>query len=196
MSKSSKTKILIIAILLILAICLYFISGTYAKYASTATANSTTEVAKWIVKLGTVDITKTNDFTSELTLVPDAQEYVAEGKIAPATTATGSFTIDPTGAEVAMKYSITIGELSYSGTQTPNFKIKSVKTSNREVTVDGAGAYSGIIELSDVTAGTKIPVEIQVEWESTNNESDTAVGIEAGTLTVPVTVAVEQYTGA
>lgn len=195
MKKSTKRKIMVITLALALVLCLYYVSSTYAKYASSATANSTVDVAKWAIKLGTVDITASSDFTNQLTLSPDASTYVSAGKIAPSTTASGSFIIDPTGAEVAMKYTIEIGTLSYDGNEQPNFVVKSVKAGGEAITATN-GVYTGTISLSEVEKGTTVEIEVTVEWESTSDTADTAVGLESGTLTVPVTVTVEQYTGA
>lgn len=189
MTKNNK-KIMVIALLLLLAICLYFVAGTYAKYTATATANSTLSVAKWAVKLGNVDIAGgSQDFTSELQLQTSSSS-VKSGKIAPGSEATGSFTIDPNGTEVAMKYSISIGEISYSGTAAnkPNVEITGVKAGETALTKNAEGKYTGNIALDGS------PVEITVTAKWTDAANDTAAGKEAKTLTVPVTVTVEQNT--
>lgn len=90
--KKSNKKIMVIVLMLLLAICLYYVAGTYAKYTATATANSTLDVAKWAVKIGEVDLASgAKDFKSELTLV-SSNTKVKTGKIAPGTEASGTFT--------------------------------------------------------------------------------------------------------
>lgn len=189
MTKNAK-KVAVIALLLVLTMCLYYVAGTYAKYTSAATANSTIGVAKWAVKLGEVDIANgAKDFTSELSLETDASSTVKSGKIAPGTTASGSFTIDPNGTEVAVDYSIEIGAISYSGSATaPNVTITKVMAGTTELTKDASGKYTGSIALD----GSPVEIKVTATWTSTSDATDTAVGYEAGTLTVPVTVTVEQ----
>lgn len=190
MTKNSK-KVVVIALLLALTMCLYYVAGTYAKYTSQATANSEIGVAKWAVKLGEVDIASgATDFSSELTLEPDSSTTVKAGKIAPGTTASGSFTIDPTGTEVAVKYSVEIGEIAYSGiaANKPNVTITKVMAGTTELTKNAAGKYEGNIALD----GAAVEIKLTATWTSTSDAADTVTGYEAGTLTVPVTVTVEQ----
>lgn len=189
MTKNSK-KVVVIALLLALTMCLYYVAGTYAKYTSQATANSQIGVAKWAVKLGTVDIANgATDFTSQLTLSPDSSTTVKKGKIAPDTTASGSFTIDPDGTEVAVKYSIEIGEITYTGTtgNKPNVTITKVMAGTEALTASN-GKYEGTIDLD----GSAVEITLTATWTSSSDATDTAIGYEAGTLTVPVTVTVEQ----
>ncbi len=65
------------------------VASTMAKYTSTSSSNeATVEVAKWSVSVN--DTAMTDQFT--LTLVPDKQNEVSSGKIAPGVN--GSFTIE------------------------------------------------------------------------------------------------------
>lgn len=195
MRKSAKIRCITVVLVLILLLSLYFIADTYSKYASSAQGDTQIDIAKWAVKVGGTDITINDSFT--LTLEPDKSEYVSAGKIAPTVTASGSFDIDPTGAEVAMQYKINIGSITYAGTLPDGvtFDIASVKAGETTLAKGGDGTYSGILELDQVEAGTPVSITVTVRWNSTDNTSDTALGIDAKTLTVPVSVNVEQYVG-
>lgn len=195
MRKNAKIKCVLIVALVIIALSLYFIADTYSKYSSSANGDTQIDIAKWAVKVGGTDITTKDSFT--LTLEPDKSEYVSAGKIAPTVTASGSFDIDPTGAEVAMQYSINIGEITYAGTLPTGvtFDIASVKAGETTLAKNGNGTYGGILDLDQVEAGTPVNITVTVRWNSTNNASDTELGIDAKALTVPVEVSVEQYVG-
>lgn len=190
--KNSK-KIMVIALLLALALCLYYVAGTYAKYTTTATANSEIQVAKWSVKVGTEDISAGGsglNFSNQLTLQPDSSTKVAAGKIAPDTTASGTFTIDTTASEVATKYTIEIGNVLYGESSSTDFAIATVKAGDTEITANSEGKYEGTIALN----GAAVDITVTVKWTGTTN--DNAKGIEAKTVTIPVTLTVEQDTAA
>lgn len=203
MQTNTKKKIGVIALILILILCLYFVASTYANYASEISADSTLAVAQWAVTIGGEDATKESSF--DLTLSTDNSEFVSENKIAPSTTASGTFEIDPTGSEVAMAYSIDIGDIEYDGTATGiTFSIASVTVSYTDssgATATPTDSYTtyadcdGVIGLADVEAGVIVNVTITVEWASTDNEIDTNYGIEAGNLTIPIEVTATQYLG-
>ena len=108
-----KNKMMRIASVLLVAVLLSTcaISGTFAKYATTASASATASVAKWDVKLGGTAIT--NSFTFDLfdTITEengvDAEAHVADGKIAPGTA--GSFTITvKNDSDVDAEYTVTL----------------------------------------------------------------------------------------
>ena len=96
-----------------------------------------------------------------------------------------------------MQYSINIGEITYAGTLPTGvtFDIASVKAGETTLVKSGSGTYGGILDLDQVEAGTPVNITVTVRWNSTNNASDTELGIDAKALTVPVEVSVEQYVG-
>ena len=61
MKKSTVT--IVIALLIILTVCLYFISGTYARYADSRSGNATVSVAKWSVSITDGTDPLNSDFT-------------------------------------------------------------------------------------------------------------------------------------
>jgi hypothetical protein len=117
-----KNKMMRFASVLLVAVLLSTcaISGTFAKYTSTASGTATAKVAKWDVKVGEVSLNATTkDFTFNLfeTIVDtydagaqsrdDANKTVEDGHIAPGTK--GTYTITLTNAsEVNVEYTATI----------------------------------------------------------------------------------------
>jgi hypothetical protein len=195
--KRSKVIILGIIIILILELSIYFVAGTFSRYVSTAESSSSVRTAKWAVMLGNVDLAGgEKDFSSELTLETTNSSNVATGTIAPNTSVQGSFTINPNGTEVAMKYTISLGTIYYKNVttgenvteNTPNIKVSNITVSTGELTQNTDGTYSGNIDLD----GQEVEITIPAEWESTNDENDTLNGYEPVTVVIPVTVTVEQ----
>ncbi len=195
--KKSKIKILGIILILAVEVSLYFVAGTYSRYVSVADSNTATRIAKWSVKLGNVDLAGgEKDFSSELVLETTNTAKVKSGTIAPNTSVEGSFTIDPNGTEVAIKYKIELGKIYYTNSKTnetvtenvPNIVVNNVTTNFGILEKISDGTYQGQIELD----GSPVTITINAEWISSNDEQDTANGYSPLNVIVPVTVTVEQ----
>ena len=91
--QNSKRRIGVIVMLLILAIALYLISGTYSRYTWKGETTGTVAVAKWQVGLSD---TQTSELNVDFNI--DGNTDVVSGKIAPGSTATGEFSINPKGS--------------------------------------------------------------------------------------------------
>lgn len=198
---TKKTVKSIIAVLMLLTVCLYFISGTYARYASSASGTATVTVAKWAVKVNNTDITSADTLT--ITFQEVKNDYVVDGKIAPGSELYADFTIDPTGSEVAIDYSFELGEITASLGDVPT----TLTVSKVELVADGTeltktdGKYTGTIDLTSQTAALTsaeaVTVRVYVEWENTDsaNTTDTSVGTSAPTLTMEVEAIATQHIG-
>lgn len=200
---NKKTIKSMMIVLMLLAVGLYFVSGTYARYTSTASGEGTVQVAKWAVKINDKDATQSEEFTIEFTEVENAN--VVDGYIAPASQLYADFTIDPTGSQVAMDYSFTLGEITASaGTIPETVKVLKVVpvvsgTEGTELTAT-EGVYSGTIDLVDqdtaLTTNEAVTMRVYVEWKDLNtddaNATDMAVGVSAPTLTMTVNVTATQ----
>ena len=195
--KKSKIKILGIILILAVEVSLYFVAGTYSRYVSVADSNTATRIAKWSVKLCNVDLAGgEKDFSSELVLETTNTAKVKSGTIAPNTSVEGSFTIDPNGTEVAIKYKIELGKIYYTNSKTnetvtenvPNIVVNNVTTNFGILEKISDGTYQGQIELD----GSPVTITINAEWISSNDEQDTANGYSPLNVIVPVTVTVEQ----
>ena len=100
---------------ILLMVCV--ISGTMAKYKSTAIGSATVTVAKWSVEVNGTDIAKNNAVTFDLfKTINEADNQtpetnVVKGKIAPGTGGSFSLTIE-NKSEVDATYSISLSEIN------------------------------------------------------------------------------------
>lgn len=82
------------------------ISGTFAKYTSSATGSDTATVAKWAFNVGDTDVAKNDTFTFDL--FSDANAIIAPGS-------SGSFAISLNNtSDVKAKYTIALEETNAS----------------------------------------------------------------------------------
>ena len=199
MKKMSIFALLLAAVL----VTSYSVSGTYAKYTSSATGTDTARVAKWAFNVGTTDIATTNTFTFDLfnTTYTNVESSNSENVIAPGTE--GSFTIELTNnSEVKATYAI-----DYTVDKTTSIPV--------EFSVDGGNTWTA--DLADVAAtaettvnangGAATPITVQWRWvyeiadddqtledeEAENDAVDTALGIDGDdTITVTAVVTATQ----
>lgn len=190
MSQKSKKIIFIQIMYCVFVICLIFISKTYSKYTSFSEGEKVFETADWNVKIENIDITKQDESNIDIILNTDDNKYVKEGKIAPGITANGTFTLDVSNSEVKIKYIITPGKIMYKENEFTDFKIKMIKANNKILECKN-GEYTDLIELENVNE--LIEFTIVVEWQSNDDVEDTIKGIEAGELSIPINIRVEQY---
>ena len=192
-------------VLLVTMIALTLVSGTYAKYTSSASGTDSAVVAKWDIKAGVsggeTSITGSNATvafnlfdTINDTGNTAAETDVATGKIAPGTA--GSFEMSiKNDSEVTARYGI---NYTVTGNNVPI-----------EFSTDGGSNW--VTSLSNVTASdsTKIAMNssatVTVMWrwaftgagsanytESQTDATDTALGLSTPTVTVAATLTVEQ----
>ena len=190
MSQKSKKIIFVQIMYCIFVMCLIFITKTYSKYTSFSEGERLFETANWKVKIENIDITKQKECNIDILLNTDDNKYVTNGKIAPGITANGTFTLDTSGSEVTIKYIITPGKIMYNEKEFSDFTIKMIKANNKILECEN-GEYTDIIELEHINE--LIEFTIVVEWQSNNDEEDTIKGIEAGDLSIPINIRVEQY---
>ena len=161
MSKKSKKIIVIQIIYCIFVICLIFITKTYSKYTSFSEGEKLFEVANWAVKIQNIDITQKQEYNIDILLNTDENRYVEKGKVAPGITANGTFTLDTSNSEVAIKYIITPGKIMYNEEEFSDFKIKMIKANNKILECEN-GEYTSLIDLENVNE--LIEFIIVVEW--------------------------------
>ena len=190
MSQKSKKIIFIQIMYCIFIMCLIFITNTYSKYTSFSEGEKVFETADWNVKIENIDITQQKECNIDILLNTGDNKYVKEGKIAPGVTANGTFTLDVSNSEVTIKYIITPGKIMYKENEFTDFKIKMIKANNKILECKN-GEYTDLIELENVNELIKFT--IVVEWQSNDDVEDTIKGIDAGDLSIPINVRVEQY---
>ena len=201
--RTRKVKnVLLIAV--VIAFLIAIIAGTYARYTSSGTVSGMGEIAKWHVELGTQDIssqTKTIDVT--LTADEESNTNVTSGKIAPGQVLSGTFTVDPTGSEVAIDYLLTIGSMQVAGgTWNADSALSLSKvtalledeTESTKLTIKDSNAIY-FENLTNVTNGKDVTFKVYVAWDNddANNEADTANGNAITEISIPVTVVARQH---
>ena len=176
--------------LLVLMVIISAGTYTYARYLTTVETSSDVTIAKWqvAVKEGDNELSS----TQKLTLTVNKNTNVADGKMAPGSTASGEFTIDPTGSEVAIDYEVNIDTTNITNNK---IAIKSLSVGGVDLTKNGEGKYVGTILLADALAKKLTTVKVTVEWtnDETNNENDTTTGKTAGTINLPINITVKQH---
>lgn len=200
--KSVKTMMIV---LVLLAIGLYFVAGTYARYTAAASGTGTVQVAKWAVKIGEKDATQENT-TFDLSFNKVENENVVDGYIAPGSQLYADFKIDPTGSQVAIDYSFSLGNITASEGTVPTtvkvLKVVPVKDNveQAELSPDTGGKYTGKISLPSkdkaLTADEAVTIRVYLEWENKNttetDKVDTLTGVSAPTLTMTVNATATQ----
>ena len=192
----SENKILKFAcmIMLVTIVAVSMVSGTYAKYTSTANGSDSAVVAKWDIKAGAknqevsivgsgatvafnlFDTIKNSDGTTE--------SNVTTGKIAPGTT--GSFELSiKNSSDVTVRYGI-----NYTVTSN-NVPIK--------FSTDGGTTWTNTLANITPSNTTKIAINssksviINWKWEfDAEGNDDTTIGKIAPTVTVAAQLTVEQ----
>ena len=196
---NKKTVKTLMLVLILIAIAVYFITGTYARYATKFTGNATAQVAKWAVKLSNDDEgTKTT--IENLTFKVADNTNVVKDKIAPGTIAVAEVEIDLTGTEVAVDISAEIlkndledvfGESSKNVTLTADIDgttESSGSTVTKKIDLPNNKAF-------DASNGKK-KLKLILYWDNkhdTSNDSDTNAGKNAKELKIPVTLTVQQH---
>lgn len=111
--KTYKKFILLIILILVLTL-VFFLIQIFAKYLTSASGDTTMNVARWNILVNNISIKNNTDISNTLTPVFPGNENIASNIIAP--TAEGYFDLnfDFSDADVSFKYEITttVGENS------------------------------------------------------------------------------------
>jgi len=175
-------------VLLVTIVAVSLVSGTFAKYTSTATASATATVAKWSLKVNDTEIAVTGDHeTIEFDLfetildtntgdddeATTGEADVKETLIAPGTQGSFALKVDNL-SEVNAVYSIAFAQTGMDGVPL-------------QYSVDGADWKNAIadINVTDAELAMENGTEtITVYWQWPFEGNDTATGIAAQTGTV------------
>lgn len=103
-----KRKIAIFSALLSLSYSITLIQTTYAKYVSSAEANSNINIARWNITINDQDIIQNSNFTNGLTPIFENNQFIKEGVIAPTSEGYFDIIIDGSNTDVSFEYTITI----------------------------------------------------------------------------------------
>lgn len=183
-------SILLVCVLLTTSV----ISGTYAKYISTASGDDTARVAKWSIEVNGTDIAVSNPeitfdlFNTVLDTVDGKKERnvlegVSETIIAPGTKGSFELAIDNT-SEVTAKYAIDFSVLSNSKNIPIQYSINNTDWSMDINNIDIAASDATQIDMVDGKATVKVYWKWAFESDLVSaafqsDDKDTALGIAA-----------------
>lgn len=187
MSKVKK-KIFVLVAIFFMIICV-----TNSRYFSVGSINTSTDIAKWAVKINGKDVNSSTTFTLD-NIVWSEKEKVANGYVAPGGKGYFEVNIDTTGTRVAVDY--TIGFDSTMLEENSRVRVEKVTFDDDEV-ISQNGYYDGFISLDDVLNDKIVNAKIYINWDESYNESDNLLDIKSvtdyGKIELPIVVTVKQH---
>ena len=199
--KNNKTVKFMALVLFVTILAIILVSGTYAKYTTSATGSDTATVAKWSIKLGDEDIAKstektfTIDLFSTITNTDGSEEKNVKKTdgtlIAPGTM--GSFTLASlkNESEVNAKYSVTYTLKNESG-------VPLEFTTNKDDESSWKSDFTTINVSNEALAMDATATTATVYWrwaftkDTARDTSDTTLGTTTPTVTLTAKIDVEQ----
>ena len=174
-----KFRLLLACISLLILVDL--VQDTYAKYVSSADANTNFTIARWAFTVNSQDIVANNNFSSTITPVFDQNAHIGNNVIAP--TSTGHFQIVVYSSNVGVSFDETI-TLSNASTNTiTDLKFTGYKKNNDPV-IPFQNNQTTITETHLLgEANTVNTYTFYIEWidgtgESMDNADDTQASID------------------
>lgn len=199
--KNNKTVKFMALVLFVTILAIILVSGTYAKYTTSATGSDTATVAKWSIKLGDEDIAKSTEKTFSIDLFStitntDGSEEKNVKKtdgtlIAPGTM--GSFTLLSlkNESEVNAKYSVTYTLANESG-------VPLEFTTNKDDESSWKSDFTAVNVSNEALATDATATTATVYWrwaftkDTARDTSDTTLGTTTPTVTLTAKIDVEQ----
>lgn len=199
--KNNKTVKFMALVLFVTILAIILVSGTYAKYTTSATGSDTATIAKWSIKLGNEDIAKstektfTIDLFSTITNTDGSEEKNVKKTdgtlIAPGTM--GSFTLASlkNESEVNAKYSVTYTLSNESG-------VPLEFTTNKDDESSWKSDFTAVNVSNEALATDATATTATVYWrwaftkDTARDTSDTTLGTTTPTVTLTAKIDVEQ----
>lgn len=199
--KNNKLAKFMALVLLVTLLAVILVSGTYAKYTTSATGSDSATVAKWSIKLGDEDIAKSTEKTFAIDLFSTITNTDGTGEknvkktdeslIAPGTM--GSFTLASlkNESEVNAKYGVTYTLTNESG-------VPLEFTTNKDDESSWKSDFTAINVSNEALAMDATATTATVYWrwaftkDTARDTSDTTLGTTTPTVTLTAKIDVEQ----
>ena len=171
--KSKKFRLLLAMISLLVLVST--IQESYAKYISSASANSNFSIAQWTFKVNDQDVLSNSDFSSTIVPVINENDDIREGYIAPTSTGYFDIIIDYSNVGVSFNQILSLAPCTNS---LDDLVITGYKVNDGEITSFTDDNYTVNVNHY-LTDGTYRDVyRFYVEWvdgdnETMNNQMDT-----------------------
>lgn len=190
MKINRRVKIFIALLSLLYLITL--VQDTYAKYTSSANANTNITISRWNILVNDQDIKNNSNFTNTIKPTFEENENIASGVIAPTSKGYFDIIIDGTKTDVSFQYNINLALSSLntvSDLKLTNYKVNDDTTLHQ---IENNVISNQVLYNSD---NKIIKYRIFVEWidgetETMNNEADTEAtinGIAAYDIAINIT---------
>lgn len=173
---SLKRKIRFFIALISLFYCVSLIQSTYAKYVTSADANTDITIARWNVLVNGQDVKNNSDFSSKITPVFAGNDNIAANIIAPS--ATGYFDIIINGNSTDVSFTYNVAFKNDDNSQVKDLKLVNYTLDSGPATEFLDNKVTGNVLLND--ANKVHTIRVYVMWsddsstETMNNTSDTA----------------------
>ena len=191
--QSTAKKWTILALILFLLVAV--VAGTYTRYETVGRGTGTVQAAQWAVAIKSGDTTL-NSTTQPITFAVQNNSNVVPNKTAPDVTAVATIELDLTGTEVAVDFDAVIDQTALSSFGQSGDKLSLAVAVNGTAYTSGTTQTIALENNSAFTAANgKKTVTLTLTWENDdeNNVDDTATGVAAPTLTIPVTLTAKQH---
>ena len=175
----NKRKIFLLLSFLSLFLCLYFVSDTYAKYLTKASAGVTGQVAKWNIKVNNTNVRNNDTLTNVITPVFAGSQHVAANVIAPTVTGYFDLQLDASDVDISFTYNISVARnANLRDFVVTGYQVDSGTTNSVDVSVE-TPTISDDILITDTTRTHTIRVFIgwndDADTQELNNAQDTTV---------------------
>lgn len=171
-----KRKIRFFIALISLFYCVSLIQSTYAKYVTSADANTDITIARWNVLVNGQDVKNNSNFSSKITPVFAGNDNIAANIIAP--TATGYFDIIINGNSTDVSFTYTVSLNNDVSSQVNDLKLVNYTLDGGTATDFVDSKVTGNVLLNDANKVHTIRVYIIWNDDSStatmNNTSDTS----------------------
>ncbi len=171
-----KKYIMLIITILSLFITLCMVNETYAKYVTSATTTTSSNIARWKILVNNDDITLGTTSNNLIAPVFPGSADIAANVLAPNTEGYFDLVLDGSEVDVSFKYTITIGPNPNS----PVNEITAVKyiiNGGQEVTFGSDKKIEGTIRYGDTDKVKNI--RVYVKWDDTLDLMDNAEDTDA-----------------
>ena len=162
---NKKTKLLVIALLLLFGVTAGYVANTYAKYTAQVSGSGDVTVAKWAFDTDNQSVDIDIDLDGNI----DASTLV-DGKIAPGTSGKFNIELSNENSEVGVAFSV-----AFTNTNAPT-----------NLTFNNGGTITGKIAAGETLT---VPVTFSWPYETTGgDEADTTDGKAAKTMTITANI--------
>ena len=177
--RAHKKSLILLVLLLLITVSLLYIGLTYSKYTADVSGEGATTVAQWSFEDDNDSMTMDISFDESY----HASTLVAN-KIAPGTSGAFSIALNNANSEVGVDFTLEFGNAS-NIPQNLVFYRDSSFTTELDITQD---TITGQLAAEDAV-GVTVNIYWKWEYETLNgDDEDTADGLAAATLSIPVTI--------